>query len=88
MSPAELQSWMRHVQQESVDKETESQWSEMKRQDSAVLKWEEYMQHTYRGSHGDCYMLNCFNGFAKVFFFQCNSMFSVGVYMKHSTKGI
>jgi len=52
VSPAELQSWMRHVQQESMDTETDRQWSEFRRKDPDFLAWDEYVQHTYKDNKG------------------------------------
>lgn len=53
VSPAELQSWMRHVQQESMDTETDRQWSEFRRKDPDFLAWDEYVQHTYKDNKDD-----------------------------------
>ena len=52
VSPAELQSWMRHIQRSSVDSETEKQWSDMNPQDPSLLTWDEYFQHTYKDTKG------------------------------------
>jgi len=58
VSPAELQSWMRHVQQQSLDTETDKQWSELNPKDPNLLTWEEYIQHTYKDDRGLYY--SCF----------------------------
>jgi len=47
VSPDELQSWMRHIQQQSMEKETNKQWSELNPADPNLLTWNEYAQHTY-----------------------------------------
>jgi len=52
VSPAELQSWMRHIQQDSLDTETDKQWSEMKHEDPDVMTWDEYVQYTYKDDKG------------------------------------
>jgi len=52
LSPAELQSWMRHIQQESMIAESEKQWSEISPSDPDLLTWDEYLQHTYKDNKG------------------------------------
>jgi len=58
VSPAELQSWMRHVQRQSMDADRDKQWAEMNSQDPDLLTWDEYFQHTYKDNNGvyhNCY---------------------------------
>lgn len=55
VSPTELQSWMRHIQQQSMHTETDKQWSEISPKDPDLLTWDEYYQYTYKDNRGMCY---------------------------------
>jgi len=55
VSPAELQSWMRHIQQQSVHTDTNKRWSEISPKDPDLLTWDEYVQYTYKDGKGMCY---------------------------------
>jgi len=61
VSPAELQSWMRHVQRQTMDADRDKQWSEMNSSDPDLLTWDEYIQHTYKNNKGMYY--NCSNSY-------------------------
>jgi len=52
VSPAELQSWMRQIQRQSMDAERDKQWLEMNSKDPNLLTWDEYVQHTYKNNKG------------------------------------
>jgi len=53
VSPAELQSWMRRIQQRSSKTDTEKQWLEISPKDPDLLTWDEYLQFTYKDDKGD-----------------------------------
>jgi len=61
VSPAELQSWMRHIQHESMSTEASKQWAEISPKNPDLLTWDEYLQHTYKEDKGEschCYALH------------------------------
>jgi len=62
VSPAELQSWMRRIQQRSSKTDTEKQWLEISPKDPDLLTWDEYLQFTYKDDKGDWTIIALYSG--------------------------